>query len=102
MYVNGQTIITVGSIVAALGGLLGVFCKVHKWYLRQEEQNEEISALRKQHTKDIRSVKEENTLICYALFACLDGLQQLGANHTVPVAKDKLDKYLNQKAHSQE
>lgn len=102
MYVNGQTIITVGSIVAALGGLLGIFCKVHKWYLRQEEQNEEIKALQKLHKADIKGVKEENALVCYALFACLDGLQQLGANHTVPVAKDKLDKYLNQKAHSQE
>lgn len=44
-------------------------------------------------------MKEENTLMCYALMACLDGLMQLGANHTVPVAKEKLDKYLNQQAH---
>ena len=48
----------------------------------------------------IAKIKEENTLICFALSACLDGLQQLGANHSVPVAKDKLDKYLNQKAHT--
>lgn len=27
---------------------------------------------------------------------------QLGANHTVPVAKDKLDKYINKQAHQQE
>ena len=49
--------------------------------------------------KDIRSIKEEQTLICFALKACLDGLEQLGANPTVPLAKDKLEKYLNQKAH---
>ena len=39
--------------------------------------------------------RKELTLIVYALSACLDGLGQLGANHTVPVAKDKLDKYIN-------
>lgn len=81
-------IITAGSVATALGFLVGFFCKVHKWYLKQENQDEEI-----------KEIKEENTLICYALFACLDGLMQLGANHSVPDAKDKLDKYLNKKAH---
>ena len=46
--------------------------------------------------------RKELTLIVYALSACLDGLGQLGANHTVPVAKDKLDKYINKQAHQQE
>ena len=48
---------------------------------------------------DIAASKEERTLVVYALSACLDGLQQLGANHTVPKAKDKLDKYINKQAH---
>ena len=47
----------------------------------------------------VHKLKEENCLVCFALSACLDGLQQLGANHTVPIAKEKLDKYLNQQAH---
>jgi hypothetical protein len=81
-------IITAASVVTAAGVLIGFFCKIHKWYLKQEKQDEEI-----------KQIKEENTLICYALSACLDGLMQLGANHTVPVAKDKLDKYLNKQAH---
>ena len=81
-------IITGASIITALGVILGVVFKVHKWYLRQEQQD-----------KEIQQIKEEDTLICYALSACLDGLMQLGANHTVPNAKDKLDKYLNQQAH---
>lgn len=57
----------------------------------------------KQHIQDqdsaIESLKDENCLICFALSACLDGLEQLGANHTVPKARDKLDKYINQQAH---
>ena len=81
-------IITGASLVTALGVIIGFVFKVHKWYLRQEKQDEEI-----------KQIKEEDTLICYALSACLDGLQQLGCNHTVPDAKEKLDKYLNQQAH---
>lgn len=81
-------IITGASLMTALGVILGVVFKVHKWYLKQ-----------KQLEKEIKQIKEEDTLICYALSACLDGLQQLGCNHTVPDAKDKLDKYLNQQAH---
>ncbi len=81
-------IITGASLLTALGVVFGLIFKAHKWYLKQEKQDEEI-----------KRIKEEDTLICFALSACLDGLQQLGANHTVPVAKDKLDKYLNQQAH---
>lgn len=81
-------IITAASLITALGVIFGFIFKLHKWYLKQEHQDQEI-----------KQIKEEDTLICYALSACLDGLQQLGANHTVPLAKEKLDKYLNQQAH---
>lgn len=89
-------IITGASLVTAIGVILGFVFKVHKWYLKQEKQDEEIKQIKE---NDIKQIKEEDTLICFALSACLDGLMQLGANHTVPVAKDKLDKYLNQQAH---
>ena len=81
-------ILKVAAIVGALTCIGGVVFGLVKWILRQDKQDE-----------DIRAMKEEQTLICFAIGACLDGLEQLGANHTVPVAKDKLDKYLNQKAH---
>lgn len=85
-----QTIITAAAVISAVGVLLGLILKVHKWYLKQEKQDEEI-----------RRIKEENALLCYGISACLDGLIQLGANHTVPLAKEKLDNYLNQTAHGQ-
>lgn len=88
MYVDVETIVKLASLITALGILIGVFCKVHKWYLRQEEQDAEIKRL-----------KEENCLLCYGMSAALDGLMQLGANHSVPDAKAKLDKYLNKEAH---
>ena len=82
------SIITIASLITAICTVIGFILKGHNWYLKQEAQEEEI-----------KDIKQENTLICFALSACLDGLQQLGANHTVPVAKEKLDKYLNQQAH---
>lgn len=81
-------LITAAALISALATLLGVLFAVYRWYLKQQAQD-----------RDIARIKEENTLIVYALSACLDGLQQLGANHTVALARDKLDKYINQQAH---
>lgn len=86
--VSADTIITIAAVIGALGVIFGVVFAVYRWYLKQEKQD-----------KDIAHIKEEDTLIVFALSACLDGLQQLGANHTVLIAKDKLDKYINQRAH---
>lgn len=86
--VSADTIITIAAVITALGVIFGVIFAIYKWYLKQEKQD-----------KDVAHIKEEDTLIVFALSACLDGLQQLGANHTVPIAKDKLDKYINQQAH---
>lgn len=86
--VSADTIITIAAVIGALGVIFGVVFAVYRWYLKQEKQD-----------KDIAHIKEEDTLVVFALSACLDGLQQLGANHTVPIAKDKLDKYINQQAH---
>lgn len=88
IHLTAQSIITFAALIAAVIAIVGYILKGHKWYLKQEKQDAEIAKM-----------KEENTLICFALSAALDGLMQLGANHTVPVAKDKLDKYLNRQAH---
>jgi len=88
MYLNAQSLITAAALLAAVFALLGYYNKAHEWVLRQDRQDESV-----------RQLKEENALIVYALSACLDGLGQLGANHTVPTAKEKLDNYINQQAH---
>ena len=99
MYITWETIITAGAVLAAVLAIGGVVFKVYKWYLNQNNQDKSIDELKSHHEEDMKQLREENTLVCYALSACLDGLMQLGANHTVPDAKDKLDKYLNQQAH---
>ncbi|MBE6639788.1 MAG: hypothetical protein E7616_10175 [Ruminococcaceae bacterium] len=99
MFITWQTIITAGAVFSAVLAIVGALLKIHGWILRQELQNKTLEELKKHHEKDLKRVREENTLICFALSACLDGLQQLGANHTVPLAKEKLDKHLNEEAH---
>ena len=88
MTITIDTVITAGKVITDLGAIFGLVFGTYKWYLKQ-------SALK----GDIAQLKEENTLLVFALSACLDGLLQLGANHSVPIAKDKLDKYINQRAH---
>ena len=86
--ISADTIITASSVLAAIIAVFGVIFAVYRWYLKQGRQDE-----------DIANIKEENTLICFALSACLDGLIQLGTNGMTHAAKDKLDKHLNKKAH---
>ena len=99
MYIDWQTIITAGAVVSALLLVFGLFTKGHKWFLKQENQDDRIDDLKAHHEEDVQRIKQENYLICYALSACLDGLMQQGCNSTVPEAKKKLDEYLNQQAH---
>lgn len=83
-----SNILLTASLITALGVIFALVSKVFKWFEKQEKQDEYI-----------KEIQGENALICYALSACLDGLEQLGANHTVPLAKEKLDIYLNERAH---
>lgn len=99
MYIDASTIIKAGSLLTAFGIIFGLLFKVYGWYLKQEAQDEAIKALEEKHDKDTAAIKEENRLVCEALVACLDGLQQLGANHNVPKAQSKLEDYLNAQAH---
>ena len=95
MYIDIQTLVPLLVSLTALGtsiiALMKTYNRVYGWVKKQDTQD-----------KDIKNMKSEMTLMCFCMSASLDGLIQLGANHDVPVAKDKLDKYLNQKAHDQE
>ena len=93
-----QTIITTAAVIAAIIAIVGYYNKVYGWVKHQEEQDKRMDKIERAAATE----RKELTLIVYALSACLDGLGQLGANHTVPIAKDKLDKYINKQAHHQE
>lgn len=91
MYINTNTIITAASVITALVVIFSAIFTIYRWYLKQNKQD-----------KDITGIKEEMTLLCYCMSATLDGLMQLDCNHSVPDAKERLDKYINKKAHEQE
>ena len=94
-----QTVITAGAVVTACLTVFGVGKSFAKYLCSVKERARTRAEHSTAQDKDIAKLKEENQLICYGLSAALDGLEQLGANHSVPIAKNKLQKYLNEQAH---
>lgn len=92
---NADVIIEIAALVAAVVALVKTFRSINKWYDKQEQQSEDIAGLH----EEICNVKKENRLLVKAMYASLDGLSQLGANHTVPKAKEELENYINDCAH---
>lgn len=89
--INADTIIKLAALLTALGGIGAVVVWCIKFVERQKKQDKEIAAIRK-----------EQTLICYGVKACLQGLKEQGCNGPVTAAMDKLEKHLNQAAHEGE
>lgn len=97
--ITADTLITAAAVLAAVTAIGGALIGIYKKSKKPDENAKLIAELKEQHEEDIKRIKKENTLICYGLSACLDGLLQLGCNHTVPDAKTRLDKHLNEQAH---
>lgn len=94
-----QTIITASAFLSALIAIVSCLFKIHKWFLRQGAQDGEIRNLRKHHDDDMKSIKEEQTLLVYGILACLKGLKEQGCNGPVTEAIEEIEKHLNKKAH---
>ena len=105
-----QTIITAASFLTAAILLISRFAKGVRWFDKQEKQTRDIAELRKQHEKDVQALENELAeemrrnnaelqLLTYGVLACLKGLQEKGCNGPVTEAVNKIEKYLNQKAH---
>lgn len=97
--VTPQLIITAGGVLTAGLAIFGAIAKAVRWMDRQQEQDEEIRALRAHHDRDQARINEELTLVTYGVLACLKGLKEQGCNGPVTDAINKIEKYLNQKAH---
>lgn len=83
-----STIITIASVITALGVIFGVIFAVYRWYLKQEKQDE-----------DIKAIKEEQTLLTYGVLACLKGLKEQGCDGPVTTAINQIEKHINKQAH---
>ena len=81
-------IISIASVITALGVILGVILSVHKWYLKQEKQDD-----------DIKVIKEEQSILTQCVLACLKGLKEQGCDGPVTLAIEKIESYINQQAH---
>lgn len=99
--ITPQTVITAASVVTALFLLVGKFAGGVRWFDKQDKQTADIEALKARHDTDIKAIMQEQTLLTYGILACLKGLREQGCNGPVSEAIDKIDKYLNQKAHDQ-
>lgn len=91
MYIGTQEIITAGEVVSAVLFILGLIFACYRWYLKQGR-----------YEKEIEKIKSEQCLLTYGILACLKGLKENGCDGPVTEAIDKIEKHLNQQAHSQE
>lgn len=81
-------IITIASVITALGVILGVVLAVHRWYLKNEKQD-----------SDIKAIKEEQTILTKGVLACLKGLKEQGCDGPVTTAINDIEEHLNKQAH---
>lgn len=88
MHITADTINDLAKLFGSLVIIGGVFLSVYKFVEQDKKQS-----------KVIKSIQEEQTLLCYGIKACLQGLAEQGCDGPVHDALDKLDKHLNQKAH---
>lgn len=76
------------ATITALSVIFGAIFAVHKWFLKQEKQD-----------KDIKAIKEEQTILTQGILACLMGLREQGCNGPVTAAIEQIETYLNKQAH---
>ena len=83
-----MNITTLAATITALGVVFGAVFAVYKWFLKQEKQD-----------KDIKAIKEEQTLLTQGVLACLKGLQEQGCDGPVTIAIKQIEMHLNKQAH---
>ena len=81
-------ITALAAAITALGVVFGAIFAVHKWFLKQEKQD-----------KDIKAIKEEQTVLVHGILACLMGLKEQGCNGPVTEAIEQLENHINKQAH---
>ncbi len=81
-------ITTVAATITALGVIFGAVFAIYKWFLKQEKQD-----------RDIKSIKEEQTVLVHGVLACLMGLKEQGCNGPVTEAIEQIENHINKQAH---
>lgn len=66
----------------------GAVFAFHNWLLKREKND-----------KDIKSIKEEQSILTKGVLACLKGLKEQGCNGSVTEAIEDIEEYVNKQAH---
>lgn len=94
-------VLKIAEIIGAWSVILGVVIGGYKLYDKLIDRLAELERRVFALEKENNSIKKENTLVIYALGACLDGLHQKGCNGKVTEAINRISKYINKAAHDQ-
>ena len=81
-------ITAIAGVITALGVILGAVFAAYKWFLKQEKQD-----------RDIKAIKEEQTVLVRGILACLMGLKEQGCNGPVTEAIEQIENHINKQAH---
>ena len=79
---------TLAAAITALGVIFGAIFAIYRWFLKQEKQD-----------RDIKAIKEEQTVLVHGVLACLMGLKEQGCNGPVTEAIEQLENHINKQAH---
>ncbi len=85
---NFADLISFVALIASVLALMGYIHRLMQWFEHDREQDVAM-----------KEVKDEQRVLCVAIAACLDGLEQLGANHSVTRAKNELLNHIQKQAH---
>ena len=94
-------IVKLAEIIGACSVVLGMIIGIYKLYDRMTDKLSVLEKRVSELERENQGIKKENTLVIYALGACLDGLHQQGCNGKVTEAMDRIGKYINNAAHDQ-
>ena len=81
-------ILRAAEFITAAAVVFGAVFAAYRWFLKQSKQDDEI-----------KSLKDEQTVICYGVLAALKGLKEQGCNGPLTECINKLEKHLNVQAH---
>ena len=79
---------TLAAAITALGVIFGAIFAIYRWFLKQEKQD-----------RDIKAIKEEQTVLVHGVLACLMGLKEQGCNGPVTEAIEQIENHINKQAH---
>jgi hypothetical protein len=81
-------ITALAATITALGVVFGAVFGIYRWFLKQEKQD-----------KNIKSIKEEQSVLVHGVLACLQGLREQGCNGPVTAAIEQIENHINKQAH---